>query len=108
MSASVLRILSLYDFFYPVHLLCVIYALNMMLRRVSDHASHPYHNAARDLVDPYRSSTVKRLNFRDCIGQYALYYWARSVNVIVVVLCVLNVLTRMVAGVFSALRVGRF
>ncbi len=25
---------------YPVHLLCVIFAMNSLLRRVSDHASH--------------------------------------------------------------------
>lgn len=106
LSASNFRILSLYDFFYPAHLLCVIYALNMMLRRVSDHASHPNYNAARDFVD--RRSTVKRFDFRDCVGQYTLYYWARSVNVIAVVLCVLNVLTRMVAGGVSVWRAGRF
>ena len=64
------------DIFYPVQLLCFIYALNTLLRRVSDHASHSYYNVARDLN---RTQTiVKTFDCRDCIGEYALYYWVRS------------------------------
>ena len=29
-----------FNVFYPLELLCVIFAMNMLLRRVSDHASH--------------------------------------------------------------------
>ncbi len=74
----------------------------MLLRRVSDHASHSYYNTARDHVDIGRSSTNQRFDCRDYFGQYALYYWVRSVNRISTVLCALNVLARMVAGGFSA------
>lgn len=30
--------------FYPMLTLCVIYCMNTLLQRVSDHASHPYYN----------------------------------------------------------------
>ncbi len=56
--ATSFRTLVLTDFFYPVHLLCVIYAMNMLLRRVSDHASHSYYNTARDDDDTSRSSVA--------------------------------------------------
>ena len=72
LRASLIRYRAAYDIFFPVKLLCIIYAMNTLLRRVSDHASHSYYNTARDLVDPYRSSTVKRFDWRDCIGQYAI------------------------------------
>jgi hypothetical protein len=38
-ASYVLHIDGLY-FFSPVELLCTIFAMNMLLRRVSDHASH--------------------------------------------------------------------
>ena len=68
--------------FHPVQLLCFIYALNTLLRRVSDHASHSYYNVARDLNRTGTSS--KKFDFRDCIGEYALYYWVRSMHVIAI------------------------
>ena len=45
--------------FYPTRLLCIIFAMSTLLRRVSDHASHSYYNTARDHADPLRSSTVQ-------------------------------------------------
>jgi hypothetical protein len=39
-DASSRRYSAVSSIFYPVHLLCVTFALNMLLRRVSDHASH--------------------------------------------------------------------
>ena len=39
-DASSRRYSAVSSIFYPVHLLCVIFAMNMLLRRVSDHASH--------------------------------------------------------------------
>ena len=86
---------------YSVHLLCVIYALNTLLRRVSDHASHSYYNTARDDDNVGRSSTNKRFDYRDCIGQYKLYYWVRSMHVIAMVMCALNVVVTIVAAGFS-------
>jgi hypothetical protein len=69
LRAQQLRHLLSLDFTYPLHLLCVIYALNMLLCRVSDHASHSYYNTARDHVDNGRSSTNKRFDCRDYFGQ---------------------------------------
>ena len=45
---------------------------------------------------------VKKYDWRDCIGQYKLYYLARSINVIAVLLCVLNVITGIVMCAFGA------
>ena len=98
--ATSLKYNSAYHIFLPTHLLCVIYAMNLLLRRVSDHASHSYYNTLRDDDDGNRSSTSsrKRFDWRDCVGQYALYYWVRSMHVIAVLLCVLNVAARVVAA----------
>jgi hypothetical protein len=98
--SSSLRYNATYHIFLPTHLLCVIYAMNMLLRRVSDHASHSYYNTLRDDDDCKRSSTSprKRFDWRDCIGQYALYYWVRSMHVIAMLLCVLNIAARVVAA----------
>jgi hypothetical protein len=40
LTAASLRHLAAFGIFYSVMLLCVIFAMNMLLRRVSDHASH--------------------------------------------------------------------
>jgi hypothetical protein len=102
--AQMLRHFLSFDFFYSLHLLCAIYALNMLLRRVSDHASHSYYNIARDHVDPLRTSTqnLKIFDCRDYFGQYALYYWARSVSKLATLLCVLNILARVTGIGFTS------
>jgi hypothetical protein len=73
LQAAAARHLVSVDFFFPSHLLCVIFALNMLMRRVSDHASHSYYNEARDHVSTGHSTGNKRFDWRDCVGQYALY-----------------------------------
>jgi hypothetical protein len=40
LQASSLRCFSVNIIFYPIQFLCVIFAMNLLLRRVSDHASH--------------------------------------------------------------------
>ncbi len=105
-----------FDIFYPVQLLCFIYALNVLLRRVSDHASHSYYNVARDLnrtentpryeIDGSTSSANKKFDWRDCIGEYALYYWVRSMHVIAMVACSLLVVARFVVAGFRAEQAG--
>ena len=45
---------------------------------------------------------VKRFDWRDCIGQYALYYWVRSHHVIAIVLCVLHALAGIVTAAIFA------
>jgi hypothetical protein len=42
LEATSHRYIAASSFFLPVHLLCVIFAMNLVLRRVSDHASHSY------------------------------------------------------------------
>ena len=104
LQAASLRCHVVFHVFYPVHLLCVIFALNTLLRRVSDHASHSYYNTARDFND--RRSSIddrgKRFDFRDCVGQYALYYWMRSMHAISMLLCSMHAVARMVAAGYTA------
>jgi hypothetical protein len=40
LQAAAFRYFSVNIIFYPVQFLCVIFAMNMLLRRVADHASH--------------------------------------------------------------------
>ena len=103
LRASASRYSSSASFFYPVSLLCAIYCLNMLLRRVSDHASHSYYNTARDLDVGRRSTVARRVfDWRDCVGQYRLYYWVRTLNVISVLLCSLHAVSRFVfVGILS-------
>ncbi len=88
----------------PVQLLCFIYAFNTLLRRVSDHASHSYYNVARDLNRT--EATGKKFDLRDCIGEYALYYWVRSMHVIAMVACSLHLVVCCVIAGFHAEAAG--
>ena len=93
LRAISLRYYAAYHIFIPTHLLCVIEAMNMLLCRVSDHASHSYYNTLRDADDSNRSSTSsrKRFDWRDCIGQYALY---RPPPLTTITLLCTNILSR--------------
>jgi hypothetical protein len=44
----------------------------------------------------------KKFDWRDCIGQYALYYWVRSMHVVAMVACSLLVVARCVVAGFRA------
>jgi hypothetical protein len=78
--------------FFSMELLCIIFARNMLLRRVSDHASHSYYNDARDHDDDGN----RRFDWRDCVGQYKMYYLVRALHVVTMALCVLHVVARFV------------
>jgi hypothetical protein len=102
LRAAFYRYRAPFNVFYPVHLLCVIYAMSTLLRRVSDHASHSYYNTLRDAVEPRFSESHRRFDCRDCVGQYALYYWVRSMHVIAMLLCSFNVVPFILAAGFGA------
>jgi hypothetical protein len=100
--ATSLRYLTASHVFYPVLTLCVIHCMNALLLRVSDHASHPYYNTLRDR-NHAEDDDSKRFDCRDCIGEYALYHWARTMHVVALVICSI----RIAAGVVAAgLRAG--
>ncbi len=108
LQASMHSYLAAVNFFYPFNLFCDMFAINMLLRRVSDHASHSYYNEARDndhRSDPRlkstvrlnsRDSTIQRDDWRDCIGQYTLYNWVRYMNRIAITICSTNIVVRLI------------
>ena len=75
--------------------------MNLLLRRVSDHASHSYYDVARD-HEVGRITDDGKFDWRDCIGQYAMYKLVRLLNVATVMLCALNVVARIVAAGYLA------
>ena len=58
--------------------------------------SHSYYNEARDHDD----DGSRRFDWRDCVGQYKLYYLVRSMHALAMLLCALNVVARIVAAAF--------
>jgi hypothetical protein len=47
-----------------------------------------------------------RCDWRDCIGEYKLYNLVRSMNVLVLVLCAVNIVARIVVAAFRAVLAG--
>jgi hypothetical protein len=92
-SALKFRYFSVFSIFYPIHVLCDTLAKCLLLCRMCDHCSHSYYNQARDM-EQGRMSGDGRWDFRDCIGQYTLYNSVRRIKVVALVLCVLNIATR--------------
>jgi hypothetical protein len=84
--------------FQGIQFVCVVFALNKLVLRVSDHASHSYYNHARDF--DFR----RTFDFRDCIGEYRLYYLVRSMNGIALMFGVLTFLSFVVLSAFTAER----
>jgi hypothetical protein len=103
LQAASYRYYSAFSIFYPAHLLCVIFALNLLLKRVSDHASHSYYNVARD-----HSAVKIRFDWRDCVGQYALYYLVRNLHKVAMLLCAFDVIARASAAGFRAQSADEF
>ncbi len=99
--ASSIRFYIAQSIFYSFHLLCVIFAMNLLLQRVSDHASHSYYNVARD-QEAGRMSHDGRFDWRDCVGQYALYYLVRNLHKVAVLLCVLDIVVQFIQSAFRA------
>ncbi len=97
LKASYDRNLAVFSIFYSLQLYCMTYAMNLLLQRVSDHASHSYYNDARDNDD-----TRNQFDWRDCIGQYRLFNLARSLHSFSMLLCALNVVARVVVASFRA------
>jgi hypothetical protein len=94
-QASSFRYFASFHFFFPLHIICIVSAWNILLRRVSDHASHSYYNIARDETTS-RSSSRRKFDWRDCIGEYARYNMVRSIHVLAMLLCSLDILSRWV------------
>jgi hypothetical protein len=103
LQAASFRHDAAYNMFRPLYIFCFIFAVNMLLRRVSDHASHSYYNIARDSV-----SSKTRFDWRDCVGQYPLYKLVRSFNFFCVVLCSLIALVDVVETAFRAEKANLF
>jgi hypothetical protein len=78
--------------------------MNTLLRRVSDHASHSYYNTARDFNRSSIDDRSKRFDLRDCVGQYALYYWVCSMHVIAMLLCSMHVIAMLLCSMHVAAR----
>jgi hypothetical protein len=100
LSASFDRSRAVVRIFFTVQLSCFIFAMNLLLRRLSDHASHSYYNEARDHDD----DGSKRFDWRDCVGQYKLYYLVRSMHAVAMLLCALHAVSRVVLVAFLAER----
>ena len=68
------NMVSMYDYsaasgvFVSLQFFCDMHAMFLLLRRVSDHASHSYYNIARDQATG-RMSHDGKFDWRDCIGQ---------------------------------------
>ncbi len=101
------RYYVVFHIFYPVAQLCIVFAMNMLLRRVSGHASHSYYNVARD-QDAGRSTQDGKFDWRDCVGEYALYKLVRAIHIIAMLLCALHVAARVVAAGFTAEEAARY
>ncbi len=107
LQAASYQYYSAFNIFYSFHLLCVIFAMNLLLRRVSDHASHSYYNVARD-QEVGRISHDGRFDWRDCVGQYALYYLVRNLHKVAMLLCAFDVIARASAAGFRGQAAGLF
>ncbi len=102
LQASANRWFTAFNLFYPLHRLCITHAMNTLLRRVSDHASHSYYNVARDIFRDDSDHDNKLFDWRDCVGEYALYYWVRSMHRISMLMCSILIVSRIAGAVFAA------
>ena len=97
-SSAYSRFYAVKEFFYSLQLSCYIACCFMLLLRVSDHASHSYYNQARD---HFRTTENGTFDFRDCIGQYRLYYMVRRLNQLALASCVCFIAVRIAAMTFQ-------
>ena len=67
--------------------------------------SRSYYNEARD-HERGRMTGVERFDWRDCVGQYRLYYLVRSMHALAMLMCAMNVVARIVAAAFIFERAG--
>jgi len=86
---------------YPVDFLCLIISTLMLLRRLSNHASHSYFNSQdRDMDD--------KVDVCDCIGEYALEKLHRVIDAVVVVCSVVGMLAMDVAAAYIVQEAGSY
>ena len=86
---------------YPVDFLCLIISTLMLLRRLSNHASHSYFNSQdRDMDD--------KVDVCDCIGEYALEKLHRVIDAVVVVCSVVGMLAMDVAAAYIVQEAGLY
>jgi hypothetical protein len=91
------RYLAAFSVFFSFQVQCITHAMNLLLRRVSDHASHSYYNVARD-----HDQVSNQFDWRDCIGQYRLFNLVRSFHSFSMLLCTINVVARVAVAAFRA------
>ena len=106
-QASSFRYFIVFNVFQPLHIICVVFAWNMLLRRVSDHASHSYYNVARDQTNR-RANNSRMFDWRDCIGEYARYNMVRSMHLFAMLLCSFDILARWVTAAGHVKRAGLY
>ncbi len=98
-TATSLRWYLVWDFFYPVEVLCLVLCLMMLLRRLSAHALHG--NSSQNAPPRSRDDNVRSWHCITELSPEKLQRFIASIEIIAVVCCVAGVLAMFVAIGFS-------
>ncbi len=101
--ASANRWYAVFHVFDPLYFLCLIISTLMMLRRLSNHASHSYNSKARDMDDQ-----VEVFGCIGDIGEYALEKLHRVIAAVVVVCIVVGMVAMDVAAAYIVQEAGLY